>query len=98
MAAAMAGRWAYPAELLDGLTPLGLRPTPATPPELARQAADDLYRYELRRLRDRLRRGEVDRASFLARVVQLRKKYWVLTLPLAAWLRICTTSTPPSPG
>jgi hypothetical protein len=94
----MTAPWTYPAELLDALGPLGLAPTGKTPPALAREAADDLYRYELRRLRDALRAGYVTRSSFLDRVITLRKKYWVLTLPLDVWIRICsTTSSPTSP-
>ena len=94
----MTGPWAYPTELLEALSGFGLAPTSETPPALARDAANDLYRYELRRLRDRFRAGEMTRPSYLDRVVLLRKKYWVLTLPLSAWLRICaTTSSPTSP-
>ena len=89
--------WFYPPELLTALAPLGLAPTPTTPPALAREAADELYKYELRRLRDQLRAGQVERSSYLARVIRLRKKYWVLTLPLSAWEKICATSSPTSP-
>ena len=88
--------WTYPPELLAGLAPLGLAPTEQTPPALAREAVDDLYKFELRRLRDGLRRGEVDRSDYLARVIVLRKKYWVLTLPLPAWEKICASSSSPT--
>jgi hypothetical protein len=92
------GLWTYPAELREALAGLGLAPTDRIPPAVVRDAANDLYRYELRRLRDRYRAGEMTRSSFLDRVVWLRKKYWVLTLPLSAWVRICsTTSSPSSP-
>jgi hypothetical protein len=84
--------WIYPPELLAGLAALGLAPTERTPPAFVREAADELYKYELRRLRDRLRRGEVERSSYLDRVIGLRKKYWVLTLPLAAWEEICASA------
>jgi hypothetical protein len=94
----MTGSWAYPPEFLEALSGFGLAPGPATPPALARDAANDLYRYELRRLRDRYRAGGMTRSSYLDRVILLRKKYWVLTLPLSAWMRICaTTSSPTSP-
>ena len=89
--------WSYPPELLAALGPLGLAPTSATPPARTREAADELYKYELRRLRDQLRAGQVERSSYLARVITLRKKYWVLTLPLSAWEKICATSSPTSP-
>lgn len=93
----MAGPWTYPPELADAIRALGFAPTTATPPAFTRAAVDDLYRYELRRLRDRQRADATPRASYLARVVALRKKYWMLTLPLPVWERICTTaSSPPS--
>ena len=90
--------WTYPPELLAGLAPLGIAPTDDTVPALVRDAVDELYKYELRRLRDGLRGGEVDRSDYLAHVIALRKKYWMLTLPLSAWEKICaTTSSPMSP-
>jgi hypothetical protein len=87
--------WTYPPELLAALVSLGFAPTGHTPPALAREAVDELYKYELRRVRDGLRGGEVDRSDYLARVIALRKKYWVLTLPLPAWEKICASSSPP---
>jgi hypothetical protein len=81
--------WSYPPELLDALRGLGLDPRPETPPVFARSAVNDLYRYELRRLRDRHKAGLIDREPFLNAVVALRKKYWVLTLQVQAWERIC---------
>lgn len=82
-------RWTYPDELRAALGNLGLAPTPATPPATVRDALNDLYRYELRRLRDRLRAGVVVKADYLDLVVALRKKYWPLTMPLDAWEKLC---------
>jgi hypothetical protein len=84
--------WQYPAELVDALLTFGLRPTAMTPPSIVRDALNDLYRYELRRMRDELRAGLVVKTDYVARVVALRKHYWPLTLPLAAWERICRES------
>jgi hypothetical protein len=81
--------WTYPPELLDALGGLGLRPTPATPPAAVREALNDLYRYELRGLRDRHKAGEVSKAAFVAQVIVLRKKYWPLSLQVPAWEKIC---------
>jgi hypothetical protein len=81
--------WTYPPDLLDALTPFGLAPRATTPPSLVRDALNDLYRYELRRLRDRLRAGDVPKSAYHDRVISLRRRYWPLTLPLAAWERIC---------
>ena len=79
----------YPPELLDALAGLGIAPTPETPPEKVREYVNDLYRYELRRERDRLRAGLTEKAAYLDIVVALRKKYWVLSLQPAAWKAIC---------
>jgi hypothetical protein len=90
-------RWQYPTELLEALGGLGLAPTPATQPALVRDQLNDLYRFELRRTRDQLLAGVLDKPAYLARVVALRKHYWPLTLPLVAWERICAgpSSTDP---
>jgi hypothetical protein len=82
-------RFHYPSELFDALQSLGLAPKPTTPPAFAREAIDELYKYELRRLRNRLRAGDVERADYRSLVIALRKKYWMLTLPLPAWEKIC---------
>jgi hypothetical protein len=58
----------------------GIRPRPTTPPELVRAFVNDLYRYEIRRLRDRLLRREFPKSTYLDRVVTLRNKYSVLAL------------------
>jgi hypothetical protein len=50
---------------------------------------NDLYRYELRRLRDRLRAGVVLKADYVAAVIAARKRYWPLSLNADAWERIC---------
>jgi predicted amidohydrolase len=86
--------WSYPADLLAALERLGVRPTGATRPSLVREFANDLYRFELRRLRDALRSGGIEKASYHARVVDLRRQYWVLTLPPKAWGEICRPKGP----
>ena len=83
-------RWEYPPELLDALTAFGLRPRPETPPRFTRDALSDLYRYEIRRLRERLLAGEVQKADYQGLVIALRKKYWPLTLPPQAWEKMCS--------
>jgi hypothetical protein len=82
-------RWQYPRELGDALARFGLAPGPSTPPSVVRDQLNDLYRFELRRMRDALRGGTLPKAEYVDRVVALRKHYWPLTLPLAAWERIC---------
>jgi hypothetical protein len=86
------GPWEYPPELREALLAFGLQPTRTTPPRFTRDALSDLYRYEIRRLRDRLLAGQVAKADYQGLVVELRKKYWPLTLTPAAWEKITTTS------
>jgi hypothetical protein len=82
----------YRAEVLEALAGHGLRPTPATPPARVRDLLNDLYCYELRRLRGRLLRREFPKPTYAARVVDLRRRYPLLSVPLAAW-----TETPEDP-
>ena len=81
--------WAYPPEFLESLAGFGLSPTSASRPALVREALADLYRYELRRLRDRLRAGVIEKSSYHDAVVAIRKRYWLLTLSERAWADIC---------
>ncbi|MFI5177365.1 MAG: hypothetical protein ACHQO8_02315 [Vicinamibacterales bacterium] len=81
--------WTYPPELLAALADLGLAPVATTPPAVVRDALNDLYRYELRRMRDALRAGGIPKAEYLDLVIALRKKYWPLTLPVEGWERVC---------
>lgn len=85
----MAAAWTYPPEFLESLAGLGLAPTPATPPALVRETVNDLYRYQLRAVRDRLRAGGIEKTAYLDVVIALRKKYWLLSLSVPAWERIC---------
>ena len=82
--------WSYPPELIGALLDYGLRPTSATPPALVREAVNDLYRFELVRLRESRRAGDVAKADYIDRIVVLRKKYWPLTLQLPAWEQLCS--------
>jgi hypothetical protein len=46
---------------------------------------NDLYRFEIRRLRDRLLRGEIPKPSYASHVVELRKRYPLLSLDVRFW-------------
>jgi hypothetical protein len=70
----------YRRDVLEKLAAHGIRPHATTPPELVREFVNDLYRYEIRHLRDRLRRGEFPKHTYFDRVVTLRNKYSVLAL------------------
>lgn len=76
----------YRADVLEQLARHGVRPSPTTPPELVHEFVSDLYRYELRALRDRLRRGEIIRPRYFEHVVDLRRKYPLVSLKPWQWL------------
>jgi hypothetical protein len=77
----------YHPEILEALAAHGLVPTPDTPPRMLRDAVNDLYRHEIRRLRDRCRAREFPVRELAPRVVELRKRYLLLSTPLSAWTR-----------
>jgi hypothetical protein len=77
----------YHAEVLQTLSGHGLAPTPATPPPLVRTALSDLYRYEIRRLRDSLLAGRVRKERYIDHVLDLRRKYWLLSIPVERWVQ-----------
>lgn len=76
----------YRAAVLEQLLTHGVRPRPATPPERVRALLNDLYRYELRRLRGRLLAGDIAKRDYAAHVVRLRERYALLSLPVRFWL------------
>jgi hypothetical protein len=75
----------YRQDVLDELARHGLVPRPHTTPQQLRDAISDLYRYEIRRLRDRCRAGEFSTRELPAHVVELRKRYMLLSLPVVHW-------------
>jgi hypothetical protein len=75
----------YHQPVLDALAGHGLRPSPATPPQQLRNAARDLYKYEIRRLRDRLIAGEFPKREYAGLVIALRQRYWILSMPVPLW-------------
>jgi hypothetical protein len=75
----------YKPEILEELARHGVRPKPTSHPEFIRTVVRDLYLYEIRALRDRCRRGEFPRTELAARVIQLREKYPILSIPIYRW-------------
>ena len=76
----------YRTSVLEALARHGIRPTSATPPERVREFVNDLYCYELRRLRDRLKAGEFPKVTYAGRVVAVRTTYSVLALKAAEFI------------
>ena len=84
-----ARRWTYPLEWLDQLAKFGLAPDEKTAPRIVRDQVNQLYRHEIRRLRDRLRAGHVAKTDYVGLVIELRKKYWLLSFQPDDWEKIC---------
>lgn len=82
-------RYNYEPDVLTALCGHGLMPGPHTAPDFVRKALSDLYRYEIRRLRQSFLRGEIpNKTDYSVHVIALRRKYWLLSLPTAHWARI----------
>jgi len=78
--------YTYRPEVLDQLWAHGVHPRPTTRPELVHEFVSDLYRYELRRLRDHLVRREIPKSGYFDRVVALRRKYPLISRKPHEWL------------
>jgi hypothetical protein len=76
----------YRPDVLEWLWRHGIQPLPSTRPELVHEFVSDLYRFEIRRLRARLVRGDIPRAGYRDRVVALRLAYPLISLKPAEWL------------
>ena len=74
------GPFHYRTDVLEHLWHHGVQPTAHTQPGLVRDFVRDLYKYEIRQLRDRMLRNEFPREEYAARVDALRRCYPVLAL------------------
>ena len=81
-----AGPYRYRAEVLEALSRHGVHPAPHTRPDLVHEFVSDLYRHELRRLRERMIRREFPKTEYHSRVVELRKRYRIISLPPGDWI------------
>jgi hypothetical protein len=77
----------YAPEALEVLTRHGLRPGPDTPAAFVRNALSVLYRFDIRRLKGRLLAGEIPKEQYSDHVIELRKQYWLLSVPVQHWAR-----------
>jgi hypothetical protein len=76
----------YRADVRVALLALGVHPHDETPPARVREFVNDLYTWELRRLRQSLARGDFPKREYAGRVEALRRqRYWVLSLPIEQW-------------
>jgi hypothetical protein len=81
----------YHQKVLDGLARHGLKPSRDTSPEKLRDAVRDLYKYEIRRLRSELLAGHFLKSDYAGRVIALRRRYWLLSVPVQLWVMGDTT-------
>jgi hypothetical protein len=72
--------------VLEALAEHGLRPRADTPLSLLREQINDLYRVEIRKLRDQCRAGVFPVTELAPRVVELRRRYLLLSIPMAQWV------------
>lgn len=77
--------YVYLPRVLEELARHGLRPHPTTPPQQLRDAVRDLYRFEIRRLRTDLLAQRIRKVDYAGCVVELRRRYQLLSLPLQLW-------------
>lgn len=71
--------------VLDELARHGVRPCHDTPPDLIREFINDLYVIEIRALRDQVRAGVIRKQDLASRVKELRKRYFLLSVPIQEW-------------
>ena len=76
----------YLPEVLEQLSRHGVQPGPTTPPRLVHEFVNDLYRFELRRLRHALVSGAIPKAGYYDRVVELRRKYPLVSFKPHLWI------------
>jgi hypothetical protein len=72
--------------VLEELARHGVQPNAASSPELIREFINDLYLYEIRSLRDRMRAGLIPKRDYANRVYELRNRYPILSIPISHWL------------
>ena len=70
----------YRVDVLRELARHGVCPTSNTDPQLVRDYVRDLYKYEIRRLKERMLRSEFPKGEYTDRVDALRRQYPVLAL------------------
>ena len=73
-------------KVLEALAAHGLQPGADPPLALLREQINDLYRVEIRKLRDACRAGRFPVQELAPRVVELRRRYLLLSIPLAQWI------------
>jgi len=82
----VAADYIYTGEVLEELARHGLAPRTDTPPEQLRDAVRDLYKHEIKRLKARLLAHEFPKGEYAERVIALRRRYPLLSIPTELWI------------
>jgi len=80
--------YTYREDVLAELWKYGVRPTEDTPPALVRGFINEIYKVELRKLRDRYVRGEFPKREYHKNVLEIRDRYPVLALHARQWVTV----------
>lgn len=83
----MRNTFTYTDEVLEELAVHGLRPRADTPPRQLRDAMRDLYKHEIKVLKGRLLAREFPKHEYAGRVIELRRRYPLLSVPMELWTR-----------
>ena len=75
----------YRESVLNELARHGVAPRADTPPELIHDFINDLYVYEIRALKAKLKAGHFPKREYAGRVDELRRRYPILSLPVKHW-------------
>ena len=76
----------YREDVAAALLALGVQPRATSSPPRVREFVNDLYTWELRRLRRALARGDFPKREYAGRVETLRRsRYWILSIPIEEW-------------
>jgi hypothetical protein len=76
----------YRATALKELARHGVIPGEDTPAGLIHDFINDLYLFEIRSLRNQMCAGLIPKGDYAKRVEELRKRYPILSLPIAYWV------------
>lgn len=72
--------------VLDELARHGIIPRDDTPPELIHEFINDLYLFEIARLKKQMLADEIPRHDYARHVGALRRRYPILSLPVRFWI------------
>ena len=75
----------YRESVLRELARHGVAPGDDTPPDMVHQFVSDLYLYEIRSLKSRMKAGLIPLNKYAKHVEALRDRYPLLSVPVRLW-------------